>query len=71
MPQSRILAQASDPRIPQAITGLKGTLQIQMENIRPFNTAAPARRPSRTKSRQLKSSQRWSGSMVLSGTDSR
>jgi len=41
VPQSRILDQASDPRIPHAITGLKGTLQTQMENIRPFNSAAP------------------------------
>lgn len=64
IPQSKILAQASDPRIPHAITGLKGTLQTQMENIRPFNSAAPSQKQARGKGRQAKPGQRWQGNMV-------
>ena len=35
---SKILEQSNDPRIAQPISGLKGTLHVQMQNYRPFNS---------------------------------
>jgi len=36
--QSKILTQASDPRVKAAVTGLKGTLHNQMENVHLVNS---------------------------------
>lgn len=51
IPQSKILQDAQDPRIPQPIDGLSGTLKTQMESFHPFNSMKSLPKLKKDKSR--------------------
>lgn len=49
---SKILEQSNDPRIAQPISGLKGTLHVQMQNYRPFNSKSSINQFNRSRAKR-------------------